>query len=151
MSDSKRQSIILTGVGLIIIGAIILGFALSQPKVAVSSLESDASVQSSQQTYDNEDASLQTKSNLQNYDVSNYSQSDSGNQNDQEASVSYPLNLNTCTAEELMTISGIGEVKASAIIEYREYLGGYTSVEQIKNIKGIGDKVYEKISPYLTV
>lgn len=151
MSDSKRQSIILTGVGLIIIGAIILGFALSQPKVAVSSLESDASVQSSQQTYDNEDVSLQTKSNLQNYDESNYSQSDSANQNDQEASVSYPLNLNTCTAEELMTISGIGEVKASAIIEYREYLGGYTSVEQIKNIKGIGDKVYEKISPYLTV
>lgn len=151
MSDSKRQSIILTGVGLIIIGAIILGFALSQPKVAVSSLESDASVQSSQQTYDNEDVSLQTKSNLQNYDESNYSQSDSGNQNDLEASVSYPLNLNTCTAEELMTISGIGEVKASAIIEYREYLGGYTSVEQIKNIKGIGDKVYEKISPYLTV
>lgn len=151
MSDSKRQSIILTGVGLIIIGAIIFGFALSQPKVAVSSLESDASVQSSQQTYDNEDVSLQTKSNLQNYDESNYSQSDSGNQNDQEASVSYPLNLNTCTAEELMTISGIGEVKASAIIEYREYLGGYTSVEQIKNIKGIGDKVYEKISPYLTV
>lgn len=151
MSDSKRQSIILTGVGLIIIGAIILGFALSQPKVAVSSLESDASVQSSQQTYDNEDVSLQTKSNLQNYDESNYSQSDSGNQNDQEASVSYPLNLNTCTAEELMTISGIGEVKASAIIEYREYLSGYTSVEQIKNIKGIGDKVYEKISPYLTV
>lgn len=151
MSDSKRQSIILTGVGLIIIGAIILGFALSQPKVAVSSLESDASVQSLQQTYDNEDVSLQTKSNLQNYDESNYSQSDSGKQNDQEASVSYPLNLNTCTAEELMTISGIGEVKASAIIEYREYLGGYTSVEQIKNIKGIGDKVYEKISPYLTV
>lgn len=151
MSDSKRQSIILTGVGLIIIGAIIFGFALSQPKVAVLSLESDASVQSSQQTYDNEDVSLQTKSNLQNYDESNYSQSDSGNQNDQEASVSYPLNLNTCTAEELMTISGIGEVKASAIIEYREYLGGYTSVEQIKNIKGIGDKVYEKISPYLTV
>ena len=151
MSDSKRQSIILTGVGLIIIGAIILGFALSQPKVAVSSLESDASVQSSQQTYDNEDVSLQTKSNLQNYDESNYSQSDSAKQNDQEASVSYPLNLNTCTAEELMTISGIGEVKASAIIEYREYLGGYTSVEQIKNIKVIGDKVYEKISPYLTV
>ena len=151
MSDSKRQSIILTGVGLIIIGAIILGFALSQPKVAVSSLESDASVQSSQQTYDNEDVSLKKTSNIQNYDDTNYSQSDSAKQNDQEASVSYPLNLNTCTAEELMTISGIGEVKASAIIEYREYLGGYTSVEQIKNIKGIGDKVYEKISPYLTV
>ena len=50
-----------------------------------------------------------------------------------------------------MTIDGIGEVKANNIIEYRDYLGGYTSVEQIKNIKGIGDGVYEKISPYLTV
>lgn len=68
-----------------------------------------------------------------------------------ELTVSYPLNLNTCTAQELISLDGIGEKKANDIIEYREYLGGYTSVEQIKNIKGIGDSVYEKVSPYLTV
>ena len=64
---------------------------------------------------------------------------------------SFPVNLNTCTAQELTAIDGIGDTRASAIIQYREYLGGYTSVEQIKEIKGIGDALYEKISPYLTV
>ena len=63
----------------------------------------------------------------------------------------YPLNLNTCTVDELITIDGIGEAKASAIIEYREYIGGYSSVDEIKNIKGIGDVLFEKLSPYLCV
>lgn len=151
MSDSKRQSIILTGIGLIIIGGIILGFALSQPKIAVSSLENSNTVQESQQIAESENDIEQSTSNQQNYAQYASSQTNSASEDDGDISVTYPLNLNTCTAEELMTISGIGEVKASAIIEYREYLGGYTSVEQIKNIKGIGDKIYEKISPYLTV
>ena len=68
-----------------------------------------------------------------------------------EVTVTYPLNLNTCTAEELMTINGIGEVRAGAIIAYREYLGGYTDVEQLKNIDGIGDGIFAKIEPYVTV
>ncbi len=63
----------------------------------------------------------------------------------------YPLDLNTCTVDELITIDGIGEAKASAIIEYREYIGGYSSVDEIKNIKGIGDALFEKLSPYLCV
>lgn len=151
MSDSKRQSIILTGIGLIIIGGIILGFALSQPKIAVSSLENSNTIQESQQIAESANTIEQSTSNQQNYAQSASSQTNSASEGDGDISVTYPLNLNTCTAEELMTISGIGEVKASSIIEYREYLGGYTSVEQIKNIKGIGDKIYEKISPYLTV
>ena len=68
-----------------------------------------------------------------------------------QTEVKYPLNLNTCTAEELMTISGIGEVRAASIIAYREYLGGYTNVEQLKNISGIGDGIFAKIEPYVTV
>lgn len=162
----------MVGIGLIIIGCVILGFALSQPKIAVPNLEENVSaavsqtVQNTQQSnnsqnmyesYVEETASNVSSAN-DNETVNNNSgySSSSNNSNgvknsDDEVSVSYPLNLNTCTAEELMTISGIGEVKASDIIQYREYLGGYTSVEQIKNIKGIGDKIYEKISPYLTV
>ena len=50
-----------------------------------------------------------------------------------------------------MSIKGIGESKASAILEYRDYIGGYTSVDEIKNIKGIGDKTFNEISPYLCV
>ncbi|MDE7124673.1 MAG: helix-hairpin-helix domain-containing protein, partial [Eubacterium sp.] len=59
--------------------------------------------------------------------------------------------LNTCTAAELMTIDMIGQTRANAIIAYRDYLGGYTSVEQLRNISGIGDSVYAAIEPYVTV
>ena len=50
-----------------------------------------------------------------------------------------------------MTIDNIGEARAGAIIAYRDYLGGYTSVEQLKDISGIGDAVYASIEPYVTV
>lgn len=65
--------------------------------------------------------------------------------------VSYPVNLNTATFEELTAIQGIGDQRAAAILAYREQIGKYTSVEQIKDIRGIGDGLYAKIAPYLTV
>lgn len=46
---------------------------------------------------------------------------------------------------------GIGDQRAAAILAYREQIGKYTSVEQIKDIRGIGDGLYAKIAPYLTV
>lgn len=55
------------------------------------------------------------------------------------------VNLNTATKEELMTLSGIGEVKAEAIIRYREEKGGFTSVEELKEIEGIKDGVFNKV------
>ena len=71
--------------------------------------------------------------------------------NEDEIQVTYPLNLNKTTAEELMTIDGLGEVRACAIIEYRDYLGKYTSVEQIMQIKGIDEEIYKQVAGYLTV
>lgn len=141
MSRGKRQSIIVIGFGLIILSAVILYYALSMPKISVSQVSSVhiSSEDISENSSSAGNASPQTET------------SQSSTENDTSSSINYPLNLNSCTAEELMSISGIGEVKANHIIEYREYLGGYTSVEQIKNIKGIGDGVYEKVSPYLTV
>lgn len=65
--------------------------------------------------------------------------------------VTYPLNLNTATLEELMTIDGLGEKRASAILEYRDFLGGYSDVSQIMNIQGINEGVYAQIAGYLTV
>ena len=49
-----------------------------------------------------------------------------------------------------MAIDGIGETRADSILAYREQLGGYTSVEQLKEISGIGDTLYAKIAPYVT-
>lgn len=153
MSKGKSQSIIIIGFGLIVLSGIVLYYALSSPRVSVNETESSST---SIIAYNDVQASSQNTNNTYENSVSdsvtvNQGNTQSAESADDEVSVSYPLNLNTCTAQELMTISGIGEVKAAAIIEYREYLGGYTSVEQLKNIKGIGDKTYEKISPYLTV
>ena len=61
------------------------------------------------------------------------------------------INLNTATSEELQTISGIGAKRAEDIIAYRESHGGFQSVDDLKNVSGIGDKTLEKIRESLYV
>ena len=61
------------------------------------------------------------------------------------------ISINTATKEELMSISGIGESKALAIIEYRNVNGNFKSIEDIKNVTGIGDSLFEKIKEYITI
>lgn len=60
------------------------------------------------------------------------------------------INLNTATKEQLMVLNGIGEVKADAIIAYRQEKGIFNSVDELKNISGIGDKTFEKIKQFIT-
>ncbi len=61
------------------------------------------------------------------------------------------VNINTATAEELSTLEGIGEMKAESIIEFRGNHGHFTKIEDLKNVKGIGDKIFEKIKDQITV
>lgn len=61
------------------------------------------------------------------------------------------LNINSCTMDELTTLPGIGKSKAESIIQYREEHGYFKSVEEIKNIQGIKDGVYNKIIDYIVV
>lgn len=60
------------------------------------------------------------------------------------------ININTASKEELITITGLGEGKASKIIEYRNN-NQFESIEDIKNVSGIGDSLYEKIKDYIEV
>lgn len=60
------------------------------------------------------------------------------------------INLNTATKEQLMTLNGIGEVKAMAILAYRQEKGIFNSIDEIKNISGIGEKTFEKIRQFIT-
>ena len=55
------------------------------------------------------------------------------------------ININKATKEELTGIRGVGPVLAGRIISYREKNGYFRRAEEIKNIKGIGGKTYEKI------
>ncbi len=145
-SNGVRQSDVLVGVALLLIAAVFAYLGFSQPKVS-----NDYTVeQTTAQVYSPEfDTTVQENSATSQY-YENNDYEDVSNTAD-NISVSFPLNLNTCTKEELMEIDGIGEVRADAIIAYRDKLGGYSSVEQLKDISGIGDKTFEKIAPYVTV
>ena len=61
------------------------------------------------------------------------------------------INLNTATAEQLMELPGIGEAKATAILAYRANIGAFTDIEEIKNVSGIGEAMFEKIKDKITV
>ena len=61
------------------------------------------------------------------------------------------VDLNTATEEELTTLPGIGEAKAADIVRYREENGGFQTIEEIKNISGIKDAIFNKIRDRVTV
>ena len=61
------------------------------------------------------------------------------------------VNLNTATEADFQTISGIGQKRAQDIIAYREANGRFKSVDDLKNVSGIGAKTLEKLKEYVTV
>ena len=61
------------------------------------------------------------------------------------------ISINTASLEELLEITGIGETKAKAIIKYREENGTFKTIEDIKNVSGIGESTFEKIKNNITV
>lgn len=61
------------------------------------------------------------------------------------------ININSASLSDLQKINGIGEVKAQSIIDYREKSGGFKSIEDIKNVEGIGDKTFEKIKDKISI
>ena len=61
------------------------------------------------------------------------------------------VNLNTATAEQLDRLPGVGAKTAALIIEYRQKNGGFKKIEDLMNIRGIGEKSFLKLRPLITV
>ena len=61
------------------------------------------------------------------------------------------ISLNTATAQELTTLTGVGEKTAQAIIAYRDAHGGFTSIDELQQVKGIGPAKFATISPEVTL
>ena len=61
------------------------------------------------------------------------------------------FNINTATVSTLGSLPGLGPKKAQAIVEYRERNGNFTSVEELINVKGIGEKMMAKLTALITV
>lgn len=141
MNESKGQSLIITGIALLGLAFVLFYYSTTLPETRILTYQQTTTNFVETATTSNQNTTYKKKNS--NNSVSRIDSND--------ISYSYPINLNNCTMEELMSIKGIGESKASAILEYRDYIGGYTSVDEIKNIKGIGDKTFNEISPYLCV
>jgi competence protein ComEA len=69
----------------------------------------------------------------------------------QAQAVTTPLNLNTATAAQLEKLPGVGARTAQLIVEHRQKNGGFKKVEELMNIKGIGEKSFLKLKPMVTV
>jgi len=67
------------------------------------------------------------------------------------ASASAPVNLNTATAAQLETLPGIGKATAERILEYRQKNGSFKKVEDLMNVRGVGEKSFLKLKPLVTV
>jgi competence protein ComEA len=60
------------------------------------------------------------------------------------------VNINAASAEQLSALPGVGAKLAARIVEYRQKSGAFKSVQELMNVKGVGEKNFEKLQPYLT-
>ncbi|HEU4938707.1 MAG TPA: helix-hairpin-helix domain-containing protein [Vicinamibacterales bacterium] len=68
-----------------------------------------------------------------------------------KATASNPVNLNSASVAQLQTLPGIGASTAQRIIEYRQKNGSFKKIEELMNVKGIGEKSFLKLKPLITV
>ncbi len=61
------------------------------------------------------------------------------------------ININTASEKELQQLPKVGPAMAKRIIEYRNSVKSFKTIEELKNVKGIGEKTFEKMRPYLTL
>ncbi|TAK16751.1 MAG: hypothetical protein EPO35_04745 [Acidobacteria bacterium] len=61
------------------------------------------------------------------------------------------VNINTASSAELQTLPGVGAATATRILEYRQKNGGFKKVEDIMNVRGIGEKTFLKLKPLITI
>jgi competence protein ComEA len=61
------------------------------------------------------------------------------------------INLNTATVDQLADLPGVGKATAQRILEYRSKQGGFKKIEELMNVKGIGEKSFLKLKPMITV
>jgi len=76
---------------------------------------------------------------------------DSATMSKATVSAAAPINLNSATSTQLEALPGIGAKTAERIIEYRQKNGGFKKIEDLMNVRGIGEKTFLRLKPLITV
>ncbi len=84
-------------------------------------------------------------------DFSEWQEGQLGIRTEGPATTSAKVNLNKADSSELQQLNGIGEKKAAAIIDYRQENGSFNSVEELKKVSGIGDKIFDNLKDEIEV
>lgn len=146
MSDKKHEYI-LAALGALLVGVMLLITLLDTPKLRAKRSESTTYVTVVKTVVKENGTDTVTEK------AADRALPVFDEENKSEASGVYegPVNLNTASIEELMSLDGIGEKKAQDIIDYRNDVGRFEETADIMNIEGIGEGTYEKIAGRLTV
>ena len=100
---------------------------------------------------DGEKIYIPTKKEMENRSINTGSNGSIGSGQSTGSQVSALININTADSETLQELTGVGPSTAEKIINYREEYGSFTTIEDLKNVSGIGDKTFNKFKNKITV
>ena len=130
MKDSKKQTLILLSAALFLIGIMFLVSALSSPRFNNIPVYEITEMPTPTRAYE-------TTAPITQAPIVTLPESETVNQ----TTTLSRININTATKEELMLLKSVGEVKAQAIIDYRNNNGRFRDVYELSNVEGISDKI----------
>ncbi|MEG0979054.1 MAG: helix-hairpin-helix domain-containing protein [Oscillospiraceae bacterium] len=140
----KGQEVYLISLSLVLLASILIYQLYNSPELSPAVTENPPGISNVS------DTSINTSRNNNN-DVKVASEVKNNIDNSKPNLKKKIVNINTAMLDELLSLDGIGEVKANAIIEYRTKNGSFNSVDELINVSGIGKKTLDKIRNYVTI